>query len=126
MRPLLKYAFVALLFLFCFSTVLAPAYAEEEEPGIYEILAGVARVSVADNEVVLYTLYGEVSLVVTEQSRFYREYDNPRITFSQFAREFVYRSAFDTTAWIAFTVYDNMYAEEHEYILVSAIFASSD
>lgn len=120
MRPLLKYAFAALLFLFCFSTVLTPASAQEEAPEIYEFLAIVARISVADNEVVVYTQYGEVTLLVTEQSRFYREYDNPPVTFSQFAEAFAYRYTFDTTAWIEFAVYDE------EYLVLSAVFVSSE
>ena len=126
MKSLLKYIFAALVVLFCFSAALAPASAEVEEPEIYGLLAIVARVSVADNEVVLYTQDGEVSLMVTEQSRFYPAYDNPRITFSQFSREFMYRSAFDATAWIEFIVYGDMYAEEYEHILVSAMFVSSE
>ena len=122
MKPLLKYMFAALLFLFCFSSALAPVSAQEAYvPAIYEILATVTRVSVPDNEIAVYTQYGEVSLRVTEHSLFYLEgYDSTLISFFRFAEVFAYRREFGTTASIEFSLYGE------EYIVVSAVFVSSE
>ena len=108
MKPLLKYV-GALLLLFCLLTASAasaavPAQAGEE---VYELVAVFIGADMSDelndSMILIVTDFGEATLRVTEESRFFVTPDEP-VSFAQFVERFM-----DAHVRLEFVVYQDEY-----------------